>query len=54
MEKNELFGKLYSEALQEHLAALKLLLDPSWVLNPGKVLPAARSLGPHRDLVETH
>jgi glycolate oxidase len=54
MEKNELFGKLYPEALQEHLAALKLLLDPSWVLNPGKVLPTSRSLGPHRDLTEAH
>jgi glycolate oxidase len=54
MEKNELFGKLYSEALQEHLAALKGLLDPSWVLNPGKLLPASRSLGPHQDRIGTH
>lgn len=44
MEKNELFGELYPVALQDHLAGLKALLDPQGILNPGKLLPAARSL----------
>lgn len=44
MEKNELFGELYSKELQRHLRELKELLDPEWVLNPGKLLPAAQSL----------
>jgi glycolate oxidase len=44
MEKNELFGELYSQELQQHLRELKELLDPNWVLNPGKLLPASLSL----------
>ncbi len=46
MEKNELFGKLYSPALQEHLLGLKQSFDPAGILNPGKLLPAALTLGP--------
>lgn len=51
MEKNELFGKLYPEDLQEHLRELKELLDPGWILNPGKVLPASQSMRGMRESV---
>lgn len=44
MEKNELFGKLYPQALQEHLLSVKGRFDPSGVLNPGKLLPASQTL----------
>lgn len=44
MEKNELFGKLYSQPLQEHLLSLKQQFDPAGILNPGKLLPASQTL----------
>ncbi|MDZ7640373.1 MAG: FAD-linked oxidase C-terminal domain-containing protein [Bryobacterales bacterium] len=55
MEKNELFGKLYSQRLQDHLAAHEVasLIQPG-VLNPGKLLPVSRSLGSHQDLGGAH
>ncbi|MCL4782569.1 MAG: FAD-binding protein [Bryobacterales bacterium] len=54
MEKNELFGKLYSPVLQEHLLGLKCKLDPAGILNPGKLLPAAQTLSRFENLVATH
>jgi len=45
MEKNELFGDLYSQQLQEHLRDLKKAFDLEGILNPGKVLPKAVSMG---------
>jgi glycolate oxidase len=54
MEKNELFGKLYPEELQDHLSSIKLLFDSAGILNPGKLLPTARSLGQFSDLVAAH
>lgn len=50
MEKNELFGALYPEALQDHLAGIKLLFDPAGILNPGKLLPVARSMGEFQEV----
>ncbi len=54
MEKNELFGKLYSQALQEHLLQLKEMFDPAGVLNPGKLLPASRTLHRFEKLTPVH
>ena len=54
MEKNELFGKLYSEALQNHLLHLKYQFDPSGVLNPGKLLPASQTLGRFENAMAAH
>ncbi len=50
MEKNELFGELYPQALQDHLAELKLVFDPAGILNPGKLLPVARSMGEFQEV----
>jgi glycolate oxidase len=54
MEKNELFGKLYSEALQDHIAGLKQIYDPSGILNPGKLLPAHRTMGAFEEVAHAH
>lgn len=54
MEKNELFGKLYSPVLQEHLLTLKQSFDPAGILNPGKLLPASLTLEPFAPVSAVH
>ncbi|MCU0227111.1 MAG: FAD-binding protein [Bryobacterales bacterium] len=54
MEKNELFGELYPAALQDQLAAIKVALDPAGILNPGKLLPAARSMAGFQEVSHAH
>ncbi|MBM3773779.1 MAG: FAD-binding protein [Acidobacteria bacterium] len=42
MEKNELMGRLFSEATLEAIGGFKRLFDPENRLNPGKVLPTGK------------
>ena len=42
MEKNELMDKLFSEDTLNAIRDLKMLFDPSNLLNPGKILPTGK------------
>ena len=42
MEKNDLMDKLFSEDTLDAIRDLKLLFDPTNLLNPGKILPTGK------------